>query len=797
MSGAIPEELRGLSSQRWKKTPTDHEGTVKGDSLQWIIDVLNNDFDNVYDYVPNPDPYLTLWNACPVDVKVQCGVETLEYSLTDGKYIARSSFGRMDVIGEDDDIKMFCIDERDDYEITMAGTGTGTMDYELRFFDGNDKLICTYGAKDVPITPATLIKTGTNTEQEMVLSIDEDGDGTEDKIIPLLKTIPEDDDDPPTSYTVTYNANGGISPPEEQTKTQDVILTLSNDEPTRDGYTFKGWATNANATTAQYQPGGSYTANASVTLYAVWEADHTHSFGNEWESDDTNHWHECACGEKSGIAAHTPGDWIVDIAATATQNGSRHKECSVCGYVTEMAAIPATGEGHTHTFESEWKKDETLHWKECSCGEKDDFALHTPGNWIVDTPVGEFTPGSRHKECTVCGYVTANEIIPATHTHTRDAEWKKDATNHWYECACGEEKAGIAPHTPGNWIVDVAATATTVGSRHKECTVCGYTTVTEVIPATGEGHMHSFGLAWTKNASGHWHECACGEKDGFAAHSPGDWIIDVAATVAAQGSRHKECTVCGFTTATEAIPATGAEHTHSFGTAWKKDTTGHWHECSCGEKDGFAAHTPGSWVVDVAATATANGSRHRECTVCGLLTATETIPATGSTPVYKITSGANQSWKKGAATGATITCDGDFSKFVELKIDGLVVTAANYTKASGSTIISLNASYLETLSPGFHTIEFVYGDGSVQTGLTILANDTITPVPANNSGSDTGSSFLNPSNGNSGSTGPPKTGERLSGAMIALIIFFVLDMAFVAWKIYEHARRPRRRVLAH
>ena len=74
------------------------------------------------------------------------------------------------------------------------------------------------------------------------------------------------------TYTVTYNANGGTGAPAAQIKTDGVALTLSSTIPTRNGYSFLGWATSAGATTAQYRAGGSYTANAGVTLYAVWEA---------------------------------------------------------------------------------------------------------------------------------------------------------------------------------------------------------------------------------------------------------------------------------------------------------------------------------------------------------------------------------------------------------------------------------------------------------------------------------------------------------------------------------------------
>lgn len=72
------------------------------------------------------------------------------------------------------------------------------------------------------------------------------------------------------TYAVSYNANGGSGAPSAQTKTYNVPLTLSSTVPTRTGYTFLGWSTSSTATTATYAAGGSYTANASAVLYAVW-----------------------------------------------------------------------------------------------------------------------------------------------------------------------------------------------------------------------------------------------------------------------------------------------------------------------------------------------------------------------------------------------------------------------------------------------------------------------------------------------------------------------------------------------
>lgn len=73
------------------------------------------------------------------------------------------------------------------------------------------------------------------------------------------------------SYTVSYNANGGSRAPANQTKYYGQTLTLSTTIPTRTGYTFKGWSTSSSATSATYSAGASYTSNAAVTLYAVWQ----------------------------------------------------------------------------------------------------------------------------------------------------------------------------------------------------------------------------------------------------------------------------------------------------------------------------------------------------------------------------------------------------------------------------------------------------------------------------------------------------------------------------------------------
>ena len=57
---------------------------------------------------------------------------------------------------------------------------------------------------------------------------------------------------------------------------------------------------------------------------------HTHSYGTAWKYDNTNHWHECQCGDKADTAAHT-FQWVIDKAATKEATGIKHEECTVCG----------------------------------------------------------------------------------------------------------------------------------------------------------------------------------------------------------------------------------------------------------------------------------------------------------------------------------------------------------------------------------------------------------------------------------------------------------------------------------
>ncbi|MBR2984962.1 MAG: hypothetical protein IKC60_05620, partial [Clostridia bacterium] len=118
----------------------------------------------------------------------------------------------------------------------------------------------------------------------------------------------------------------------------------------RDGYTFNGWT-----------PEVADTVTESVTYTATWTLIPAHSHTDadgKWESDGTNHWHTCSCGEEFDKTACSGGE------ATCTEKAI----CSTCGN--------AYGSLKAHDFGTEWKSDENNHWKECACGEKSEQGAH-------------------------------------------------------------------------------------------------------------------------------------------------------------------------------------------------------------------------------------------------------------------------------------------------------------------------------------------------------------------------------------------------------------------------------------
>ena len=213
-----------------------------------------------------------------------------------------------------------------------------------------------------------------------------------------------------TEFTVTVikgTASVAAGIPITDKIVQNTVVTVTADAPEA-GKVFDKWvvlegnvtlADATKATTTFTMPGNDVKLEAT---YKDASPSHTHSYGIEWKYDDTDHWHECECGDKANIAAHSASEWIVDTAATETADGAKHKECTVCKKVLETAPIPATGSTHTHSYGTEWKYDGTNHWHECECDDKADTAAHS-FQWVIDKAATKEATGIKHEECTVCG----------------------------------------------------------------------------------------------------------------------------------------------------------------------------------------------------------------------------------------------------------------------------------------------------------------------------------------------------------------------------------------------------------
>lgn len=154
---------------------------------------------------------------------------------------------------------------------------------------------------------------------------------------------------------------------------------------------------------------------------------------------------------------------------------------------------------------------------------------------------------------------------------------------------------------------------------------------------TEKKHVHDYSSAWSSDENAHWRECSCGEKTDNGTHSGGTATCTETALCAVCGKNYGSvdkqnhaggveirnavsadeftegytgdvyCKGCGdLISKGQVIPAS---HQHSYSTDWSSDGSSHWHECSCGVKEGAAAHS----FSDATCT------EPMKCSVCGFI----------------------------------------------------------------------------------------------------------------------------------------------------------------------------------
>ena len=136
---------------------------------------------------------------------------------------------------------------------------------------------------------------------------------------------------------------------------------------------------------------------------------------------------------------------------------------------------------------------------------------------------------------------------------------------------------------------------------------------------------------------------------------------------------------------------------------------------------------------------------------------------------YQIIDGSNSSWTHDSDGNITIRGNGDFSKFTEVKVDGNLIDKSNYTAKEGSTIITLKASYLNTLSAGNHTVEILWTDGSASTTFTTKANTADNSNNNQNANNNSNSSDDKPSSGTDKKDVAPETGDNTPSVWLFIL----------------------------
>ena len=279
--------------------------------------------------------------------------------------------------------------------------------------------------------------------------------------------------------------------------------------------------------------------------------------------------------------------------------------------------------------------------------------------------------------CSNTKFMFTNSVVGGKGTNLADKY-----INYYYPYAHidgGKENPGLftCKHAWNDGEETTPATCTTSGIKTYTCASCGETK-TEAIKALG--------------------------------HSYTDWEITKNATCTEAGSKEKKCTRCDDKV-TEDVAALGHELTH----VTKKDAT----------------------------TEDFGNIEYWNCSKCkkNFNDSEGTNEITGSTAIPKlapsIIKGDNQSVTEKEEKALSVTSNASYDDFIEVKVDGTTLDISKYTKAKGSTIITLNADYVSILSVGTHTLDVVSKFGTATAHFKVEKKVEITPTPETNNSSTT------------------------------------------------------------
>ena len=416
----------------------------------------------------------------------------------------------------------------------------------------------------------------------------------------------------------------------------------------------------------------------------------------EGEVDSTNHEYST--------------EWTIDVEPTCTNAGSKSHHCTRknCTSKSDITEIPMTGhtwdEGKITTEPTCINKGtKTFTCTTCNTTKTEDIAA-LGHSYTAETIKADAlkTPGTctdkaiYYKSCERCGQVDTDE--------NNTFEGEVDSTNHNYS----------------DWKITKNPTCTETGSKEKTCSRCN-NKIIEELSALG----HEYSTEWTidveptcTNAGSKSHHCTrknCTSKSDvteipMTEHAWDEGKVTTEPTCVNKGIKTFKCTQCDATK-TEDIAALGHELTH----VTKKDAT----------------------------TEEFGNIEYWNCSKCkkNFSDSEGTNEITGSTVIPKlapsIIKGDNQTVTEKEEKALSVTSNASYDDFIEVKVDGTTLDISKYAKAKGSTIITLNADYVSTLSVGAHTLDVVSKFGTATAHFKIEKKVEITPTPETNKSSTT------------------------------------------------------------
>ena len=377
-----------------------------------------------------------------------------------------------------------------------------------------------------------------------------------------------------------------------------------------------------------------------------------------WIKDENNHWKICTvCNAViEDKTAHAFGNWVIDENATEATEGSRHRECIICGRINRET-IPALG--HTHSFDREVTEHEYLksaatctvpavYYKSCNCGEKGTETFTSGDALGHNFTVKQYDENQHWNKCSRCD---------ATSKMENHSGGVATCTEQPVCSECGYKYGNALGHDYVHHDAK-AATCTEKGWKaYDTCSRCDYTTYEEISAAghTAGAAVRENEVAATCTSAGSYDEviyCTVCKAEisreskttPAAGHSFGDWEIVKEATCTAEGREERVCSVCS---AKEAKGIVKLSHKES---DWIKDENNHWKKCTVcdvivGAKE---EHVFGDWITDTPATENTAGSRHQECSLCKYKN-TEIIPVLSHTHKYD-KEATDEKYLKSAAT---------------------------------------------------------------------------------------------------------------------------------------------------